>query len=57
MAVAGRSSSLPLFDSLELLGRDITRDRLNHAIAVLGGLGKKKLRRLDKELAAMVPPG
>lgn len=55
IAIAGRSSALPLFDSLELLGRDITRDRLNHAVEVLGGLGKKKLKRLDKEFAALAP--
>ena len=53
IAIAGRSSALPLFDSLELLGRDIARDRLNHAIGVLGGLGKKKLKRLDKQYATL----
>ena len=26
------------------------------AIAALGGLGKKKLKKLDKELQAMAPP-
>jgi glutamyl-tRNA synthetase len=50
LAISGRPSALPLFDSMEILGRDITRDRLNHAIAVLGGLGKKKLKKLDREL-------
>ena len=53
IAIAGRNSALPLFDSLELLGRDIARDRLNHAIGVLGGLGKKKLKRLDKQYATL----
>jgi glutamyl-tRNA synthetase len=53
LAVAGRSTALPLFDSLELLGRDIARDRLNHAITALGGLGKKPLKRLDRELDAL----
>jgi glutamyl-tRNA synthetase len=56
IAIAGRSRALPLFDSIELLGRDIARDRLNHAIGVLGGLGKKKLKRLDKEFAALPSP-
>ncbi|MGB0639770.1 MAG: glutamate--tRNA ligase [Myxococcota bacterium] len=53
LAMSGKPSALPLFDSMEILGRDITRDRINHAIATLGGLGKKKLKKLDKELAAL----
>ena len=53
IAMNGRPSGLPLFDSMEILGRDITRDRLNHAIQALGGLGKKKLKKLDKELQTM----
>jgi glutamyl-tRNA synthetase len=54
LAMSGRTSALPLFDSMEIVGRDITRDRLNHAIQVLGGLGKKKLKKLDKELLVLV---
>ena len=37
LAMSGRPSALPLFDSMEILGRDITRDRINHAITTLGG--------------------
>jgi glutamyl-tRNA synthetase len=54
LAISGRTSALPLFDSMEILGRDITRDRLNHAIGVLGGLGKKKIKKLDKELVRVL---
>jgi glutamyl-tRNA synthetase len=57
LAMSGQPSALPLFDSMEILGRDITRDRLNHAIATLGGLGKKKLKKLDKELVALTAIG
>ena len=53
LAMSGRPSALPLFDSMEILGRDITRDRINHAIQTLGGLGKKKLKKLDKVLQAL----
>ena len=49
LAMSGKPNALPLFDSMELLGRDLTRDRINHAIQTLGGLGKKKLKKLDKE--------
>ena len=49
LAMSGKPSALPLFDSMEILGRDLTRDRINHAIQTLGGLGKKKLKKLDKE--------
>jgi glutamyl-tRNA synthetase len=52
LAMSGKPSALPLFDSMEILGRDITRDRINHAIETLGGLGKKKLKKLDRELQA-----
>ncbi len=56
VAISGRPTALPLFDSFALLGRDLSRDRLNHAIEVLGGLGKKKKKKLEKELAALPGP-
>ncbi|WGM40638.1 glutamate--tRNA ligase [Caulobacter sp. NIBR1757] len=37
IAITGRPQSLPLFQSMELLGRDICRERLREAIATLGG--------------------
>lgn len=49
VAVSGRSVALPLFDSLELLGRDIVRSRLRTAIDVLGGISKKKAKTLEKQ--------
>jgi glutamyl-tRNA synthetase len=36
VAVTGRAQSLPLFESMELLGRDMVRMRLRDAVAALG---------------------
>ena len=53
VAMSGRSVTLPLFDSLEILGSDLTRARIRDAIDVLGGLGSKAQRRLEKEYQAL----
>jgi glutamyl-tRNA synthetase len=34
---------------MNLLGADMSRARLRHAIDLLGGIGKKKLKKLEKE--------
>ncbi len=49
VAIAGTSASFSVVDSMELLGPDMSRARLRHAIAVLGGVSKKALKRLEKE--------
>jgi len=36
VAVTGSPTSIPLYDSMELLGRDMIRERLRDALAVLG---------------------
>jgi len=38
VAVTGSPTSVPLFDAMELLGRDIVRERLRFALEVLGGV-------------------
>jgi glutamyl-tRNA synthetase len=38
VAVTGSPTSVPLFDAMELLGRDIVRERLRVALDVLGGV-------------------
>jgi glutamyl-tRNA synthetase len=40
VAVTGSATSIPLYDSMELLGRDIVRERLRTALAVAGGPAK-----------------
>ncbi|MBV8345861.1 MAG: glutamate--tRNA ligase [Candidatus Eremiobacteraeota bacterium] len=39
VAITGSPTSIPLFDSMELLGRDIVRERLRGALQLLGGAG------------------
>jgi glutamyl-tRNA synthetase len=36
-------------DAMAILGSDVTRARLRHAIAVLGGVSKKQAKRFEKE--------
>lgn len=47
VALSGRPSALPLFDSMAFLGADITRMRLREAIALVG-LSKKQRKRLER---------
>lgn len=53
VSISGSSVSLPLFDSLELLGPDLTRTRIRTAQEKLSsagmGLSKKGLKKLEKE--------
>jgi glutamyl-tRNA synthetase len=44
VAVTGSPQSVPLFDSMQILGRDLCRERLRHALAQLGGVNEKQLR-------------
>lgn len=53
VAVAGTTSSISVTDSMELLGSDMTRARLRQAIEVLGGVGNKTLKKLEKEYQAL----
>ena len=47
-AIMGKRHGLPLFDSVELLGKDRVRARLLNATQYLGGLSNKKLDLLTK---------
>jgi glutamyl-tRNA synthetase len=49
VAIAGTSASFSVVDSMEMLGPDMSRARLRHAISVLGGVSKKAMKRLEKE--------
>lgn len=48
VAITGKQSGLPLFSSIDILGKDKTRSRLMEAIELLGGISKKKLKQLKK---------
>jgi glutamyl-tRNA synthetase len=53
VAVAGSTASFSIFDAMVLLGPDMTRARLRHAIEVLGGVSKKAAKRLEKAYQAL----
>ncbi len=49
IAVSGSPASFSVVDSMELLGPDMSRARIRHAIGVLGGISKRAMKRLEKE--------
>lgn len=49
VAISGKPVSPPLFASMEILGPDIVRARVRHAINLLGGVSKKQTKKLEKE--------
>lgn len=53
VAIAGTSASFSVVDSMDMLGPDMSRARLRHAITVLGGVSKKAMKRLEKEYQAL----
>jgi glutamyl-tRNA synthetase len=53
IAIAGSSASISVMDSMDLLGADMSRARLRHAIELLGGVGKKKLKKMEKAYQAI----
>jgi glutamyl-tRNA synthetase len=54
IAIAGTTSSFSVMDAMELLGPDMSRARLRHALNVLfGEIGKKQQKRLEKDYEAL----
>ncbi len=53
VAVIGTRDAFSVMDAMELLGSDMTRARLRDAINALGGVGKKVLKRFEKEYAIL----
>lgn len=53
VAIAGTPNSWSVMDSMAMLGPDMTRARLRHALEVLGGFSKKETKRVEKEFAAL----
>lgn len=51
VAISGRPVSLPLFDSMEVLGRDVTLMRIRDAIETLGGISKKREKKMREVYA------
>ena len=53
VAISGQAVSTPLFETLQILGADISRARIRQAIGALGGVGKKQAKKLEKEYRAL----
>jgi glutamyl-tRNA synthetase len=51
VAIAGTASSVSVIDSMAIIGPDMSRARLRHAIEFLGGVSKKRLKVLEKAYA------
>ncbi|MDG2072917.1 MAG: glutamate--tRNA ligase [Pseudomonadales bacterium] len=49
IVLSGKPVSPPLFDSMVIIGPDMTRARIKHGIDVLGGVSKKQNKKLEKE--------
>ena len=54
VAISGSPTSLPLFNSMELLGRDLVRERVRNALEVLGGASSAE-RESWKKKPELVP--
>lgn len=53
VSIAGTPNSWSVMDSMEMLGPDMTRARLRHAINLLGDFSKKEMKRVEKEYQAL----
>ena len=53
IAITGSTASISVMDSMNLLGADMSRARLRHAIELMGGVGKKKLKKMEKAYQAL----
>lgn len=49
IAIAGTNVSTSVFDSMTVLGPDLSRARLRHAVNALGGVSKKQTKKWEKE--------
>lgn len=53
VAMSGKAVSTSVIESVSILGLDITRARLRHAIDALGGISKKKAKQLEKDFQGL----
>ena len=53
VAISGQAVSLSVIDSIAVIGLDLSRARLRHAIESLGGISKKQAKALEKEFAGL----
>lgn len=48
IAITGQAVSVSVIDAIAILGLDVSRARIRHALEVLGGVSKKEAKRLEK---------
>ncbi|NVK43614.1 MAG: glutamate--tRNA ligase [Oceanospirillaceae bacterium] len=53
VAIAGTSQTVSVMDAMAILGPDISRARVRHALNFVGGPSKKEGKRWEKEYAAL----
>jgi glutamyl-tRNA synthetase len=53
IAIAGTQASVSVVDAMSVLGPDMCRARLRHALDVLGGVGKKRAKAFEKLYAGL----
>lgn len=54
IAIAGTSATISVLDSMVILGPDMSRARVRHALStVAGAIGKKKMKKLEKAYLAL----
>jgi glutamyl-tRNA synthetase len=53
IAIAGQANSVSVFEAMEVLGPDMSRGRIRHALNTVGAPSKKKLKKLEKEFRAL----
>jgi glutamyl-tRNA synthetase len=50
IAITGKAVSTSVIDAMFILGLDVSRARLRHAIDILGGVSKKEAKDLERVL-------
>lgn len=50
VAITGKAVSTSVIDSIYILGLDLARARIRHAVEILGGVSKKEVKELEKLL-------
>jgi glutamyl-tRNA synthetase len=53
VAIAGTSQSVSVVDSMSILGPDMSRARLRHALDIVGGPSKKQTKAWEKEFRSI----
>lgn len=56
VAVSGRQSAPSIMDAMAIIGSDMTRARLRHALDLLGGPSKKETKEWEKEYRGFNQP-